>query len=42
MAELTASESALKKQVSGLETKLQELEELLAATTATRDELQGL
>lgn len=41
MAELQASEAGLKKSKAELEDKLQQLEELLASTTTTRDELQG-
>jgi chromosome segregation ATPase len=41
VAELQASEAGLKKSKGELEDKLQQLEELLASTTATRDELQG-
>jgi hypothetical protein len=41
VTELQASEAGLKKSKAELEDKLQQLEELLASTTATRDELQG-
>lgn len=42
VAELQSSEAALTKHKGELETKLQQLEELLASTTSTRDELQGV
>lgn len=38
---MSASEAALTKANSSLEAKLAELEELMASTTAMRDELQG-
>lgn len=41
VAELQTSESGLQKHKVELEDKLQQLEELLASTTSTRDELQG-
>lgn len=41
LADVSASEAALTKANSSLEAKLAELEELMASTTAMRDELQG-
>jgi hypothetical protein len=42
VAGLQSSEAALTQHKEELETKLQQLEELLASTTSTRDELQGV
>jgi hypothetical protein len=41
VAELQASEEGLKKLRDEFEAKLEQLEDLLASTTSTRDELQG-
>lgn len=41
LSELRASEAGLSKAKTALETKLAELEELLATTTTSRDELTG-
>jgi phage shock protein A len=41
LAEVQASEAGLTKAKAALETKLAELEELLATTTTSRDELTG-
>ncbi len=42
MAELQASEEGLTKLRDDLQAKLESLEDLLASTTSTRDELQGV
>jgi len=41
LAEVQASEAGLQKRKAELEAKLEQLEDLLASTTSTRDELAG-